>query len=124
VEDDQDSRELIAMFLTGCGAYVRTVGSAGEAVASFAARRPDLLISDIAMPGESGYALIQQIRALPPERGGEVPAVALTAYAGPEDVVKALRAGFDAHMAKPVEMRDLAARLGDLLGSAGVPRYS
>jgi PAS domain S-box-containing protein len=124
VEDDQDSRELIAMFLTGCGADVRTVGSAGEAVASFAARRPDLLISDIAMPGESGYALIQQIRALPPERGGEVPAVALTAYAGPEDVVKALRAGFDAHMAKPVEMRDLAARLGDLLGSAGVPRYS
>jgi len=91
------------------------VASAGEAMASFAGRQPDLLISDIAMPGESGYDLIQHIRALARERGGEVPAVALTAYAGQEDVVKALRAGFDAHMAKPVEMRDLAGKLGELL---------
>jgi PAS domain S-box-containing protein len=121
VEDDQDSRELIAMFLKGWGAAVDAVGSAREAISSFAARRPDLLISDIAMPGESGYALIQQLRALPRDRGGDVPALALTAYAGQEDVIKALRAGFDAHMAKPVEMRDLAARLGELLAGGTVP---
>ena len=117
VEDDQDSRELTAMFLSGCGADVQAVASAGEAMASFAGRRPDLLISDIAMPGESGYDLIQHIRALARERGGGVPAVALTAYAGQEDVVRALRAGFDAHLAKPVEMRDLAGKLGELLVS-------
>jgi PAS domain S-box-containing protein len=119
VEDDQDSRELIAMFLTGCGADVQAVGSSPEAVSAFAARRPDLLISDIAMPGESGYALMEQLRALPRDQGGEVPAVALTAYAGQEDVIRALRAGFDAHMAKPVEMRDLAARLVELLARGG-----
>jgi PAS domain S-box-containing protein len=119
VEDDQDSRELIAMFLAGCGAEVSAVGSAREAISCFGARRPDVLISDIAMPGESGYDLIREIRALPRDGGGDVPAVALTAYAGQEDVLKALRAGFDAHMAKPVEMRDLAARLVELL--AGGP---
>src|SRR6185295_1981821 len=108
VEDDVDSRELIAMFLEGCGAVVSSVGSAAEAMAAFRARRPDLVLSDIAMPGQSGYDLIREIRAHPRESGGSVPAVALTAYAAEEDVKRARGAGFDAHMAKPVAMQDLA----------------
>jgi CheY-like chemotaxis protein len=116
VEDDLDSRELIAMFLTGCGANVSAVGSAAEAIASFSGRRPDLIVSDIAMPGRSGYELIRELRARPPEAGGTVPALALTAYAAQEDVIKARRAGFDAHLAKPVAMQDLAKRLVELLG--------
>jgi len=116
VEDDTDSRELIAMFLEGCGARVSAVGSAAEAIASFGARRPDLVVSDIAMPGRSGYDLIRELRARPPEEGGSIPALALTAYAAQEDVIKARRAGFDAHLAKPVEMQDLARQLMELLG--------
>ncbi len=115
VEDDVDSRELIAMFLSGCGANVSAVGSAAEAIASFGARRPDLVVSDIAMPGRSGYDLIRELRARPAEAGGTVPAVALTAYAAQEDVAKARLAGFDAHLAKPVEMQDLVRSLADLL---------
>jgi PAS domain S-box-containing protein len=119
VEDDVDSRELIAMFLESCGAEISAVGSAAEALEAFGNRRPDLVVSDIAMPGKSGYELIRELRARPPESGGRVPAVALTAYAAQEDVSKAKRAGFDAHMAKPVEMQDLARKLVELCGDPG-----
>jgi CheY-like chemotaxis protein len=112
-----DSRELIAMFLEGCGAEVSAVASADEALEAFAARRPDLVVSDIAMPGKSGYDLIRELRSRP---GGRVPAVALTAYAAQEDVQKAMRAGFDAHLAKPVEMGGLARTLADL--ADGTPK--
>ena len=115
VEDESDSRELIAMVLTGRGADVVAVGSCREALSAFAKERPDLLISDIAMPGESGYDLIGRLRSLPAEQGGATPAIALTAYAGPEDVSHALQAGFDAHIAKPVEMNDLIRALKDLM---------
>jgi PAS domain S-box-containing protein len=118
VEDDVDSRELIAMFLESCGAEISAVGSAAEALEAFGNRRPDLVVSDIAMPGKSGYELIRELRARPPENGGTVPAVALTAYAAQEDVSKAKRAGFDAHMAKPVEMQDLARKLVELSGGS------
>jgi CheY-like chemotaxis protein len=118
VEDDVDSRELIAMFLESCGAEISAVGSAAEALEAFGNRRPDLVVSDIAMPGKSGYELIRELRARPPESGGTVPAVALTAYAAQEDVSKAKRAGFDAHMAKPVEMQDLARKLVELSGGS------
>ncbi|HEY2923423.1 MAG TPA: MASE1 domain-containing protein [Candidatus Eisenbacteria bacterium] len=122
VEDDQDSRELIAMFLSRCGAEVAAVGSSSEAFTSLASRRPDVVVSDIAMPGESGYDLIEKLRSLPVKDGGSLPAIALTAYAGAEDVSRALRAGFDAHMAKPVEMRDLVRMLRDLIdGHRGAP---
>jgi len=117
VEDDQDSRELIAMYLSDCGADVAAVGSAGEALSSIASRRPDALISDIAMPVMSGYELIERVRLLSREKGGGVPAIALTAYAAKEDVTKALRAGFDAHMAKPVEMNELVQKVNDLIGA-------
>ena len=115
VEDDQDSRELIAMYLSDCGAEVQAVSSAGEAISAVAARPPNLMISDIAMPGESGYDLIQKLRDLPEREGGATPAVALTAYAGTENASKALRAGFNAHMAKPVEMRDLVRKAEELI---------
>jgi PAS domain S-box-containing protein len=120
VEDDVDSRELIAMFLESCGAEISAVGSAAEALEAFTSRRPDLVVSDIAMPGKSGYELIRELRARPPESGGNVPAVALTAYAAQEDVSKAKRAGFDAHMAKPVEMQDLARKLVELSGGTPI----
>ena len=119
VEDDQDSRELIAMFLSGCGADVEAVSSALEAHAAFARRRPEVVVSDIAMPGESGYDLIERLRSLPEEEGGRIPAIALTAYAGAEDVNRALRAGFDAHMSKPVEMRALVSTLRAMLDGRG-----
>lgn len=115
VEDEPDSRELIAMVLSRCGAGVVAVGSCREALSALAKRRPDLLISDIAMPGESGYDLIGKVRSLPAEQGGETPAVALTAYASAEDVSRALRAGFDAHIAKPVEMNYLINMLKNLM---------
>ncbi|HMI32099.1 MAG TPA: ATP-binding protein, partial [Candidatus Limnocylindrales bacterium] len=115
VEDDQDSRELVAMFLSGQGAQVSAVSSCREAFVSLAAQKPDLLISDIAMPGESGYDLIAKLRALPAEKGGSLPAVALTAYAGTEDASRALRAGFDVHVAKPVEMMALVRILRGLI---------
>lgn len=117
VEDDQDSRELIAMYLSACGAEVQAVASAGEAIASIHARRPDVMISDIAMPGESGYDLIRKLRAMKGEQNGGFPAMALTAYAGKEDVLLALRSGFDAHMAKPVEMQELVRQLNDLMAN-------
>jgi PAS domain S-box-containing protein len=115
VEDDRDSRELIAMFLARQGAQVSAVSSCREAFVSLESQKPDLLISDIAMPGESGYDLIARLRALPAERGGALPAVALTAYAGAEDASRALRAGFDVHMAKPVQMMDLVRILRGLI---------
>jgi len=118
VEDEQDSRELIAMYLSGCGADVVAVSSADDAITSLEEGPPDLLISDIAMPGKSGYDLIREVRSLSPEQGGEIPAVALTAYAAREDVDQALRAGFDVHIAKPVEMRELARRAADLIGDS------
>jgi len=115
VEDEIDSRELIAMYLSRCGADVLAVSSARDAITSLEEGPPDLLISDIAMPGKSGYDLIREVRSLPREQGGKVPAVALTAYAAREDVDQALRAGFDLHIAKPVEMRELARRIADLI---------
>jgi CheY-like chemotaxis protein len=73
------------------------------------------VISDIAMPGESGYDLIERLRSLPAEQGGATPAIALTAYVGAEDVSHALRAGFDTHIAKPVEMHDLIRAVKELM---------
>jgi len=118
VEDEIDSRELIAMYLSRCGADVLAVSSARDAITSLEEGPPDLLISDIAMPGKSGYDLIREVRSLPREQGGKVPAVALTAYAAREDVDQALRAGFDLHIAKPVEMRELARRIADLIAES------
>jgi CheY-like chemotaxis protein len=77
---------------------------------------PDLLISDIGMPEEDGYALLQKVRALPPERGGQLPAVALTAYATDADRDRALAAGYQLHLVKPVELKELAEAVASLAG--------
>jgi PAS domain S-box-containing protein len=109
VDDEPDTRELLKEGLEFCGAMVRVAGSAAEAVDSLMASVPDILISDVGMPGIDGYDLIRQIRGLPPERGGKVAAIALTAYTRVEDRLQALRAGYDMHVPKPVELAELVA---------------
>lgn len=109
VDDEPDTRELLKQGLEFCGAKVRVAGSAPEAVDSLMALVPDILISDVGMPGIDGYDLIRQIRGLPPEHGGKVAAIALTAYTRIEDRLHALRAGYDMHVPKPVELAELVA---------------
>ena len=114
VEDDPDGREMLVTAFQQCGAQVRAAASASEAMDLLGQAVPDVLISDIGLPGEDGYELMARIRALPETAGGRVPALALTAYAGPEDRRKALAAGFDMHVAKPAEPAALVARLAVL----------
>ena len=114
VEDDPDTRELLHMILERCGGKVRTAASSDAALAEIAQEIPDLLISDIGMAGENGYELIKKIRSLEPERGGRVPAVALTAYAAAADRRRALLAGFQTHLPKPVEPDELLAVIASL----------
>jgi CheY-like chemotaxis protein len=114
VEDDADTRELLEVILARCGATVRAVASSYAALNEITHFIPDVLISDIGMPGESGYDLIKKIRSLEPEQGGRVPAVALTAYAGAADRRRALLAGFQTHLAKPVEPDELLAVVASL----------
>ncbi|MDI1445084.1 GAF domain-containing protein [Polyangium sp. 6x1] len=114
VDDEQDSREMLAAMLQQCGAVVRCVSSAVAALSALDEFRPDVLVSDIGMPGEDGYALIRQIRALKPARWGALPAVALTAYASAEDRVRVLAAGFQMHVPKPVDAAELAATVASL----------
>ena len=114
VEDDADTRELLKTILERCGATVRAVESSKAALAEMTHGIPDVLISDIGMPGESGYDLIKKIRSLDPDLGGRVPAVALTAYAGAADRRRALLAGFQTHLAKPVEPDELLAVVASL----------
>jgi CheY-like chemotaxis protein len=109
VDDEPDTRELLKAGLGRCGAEVTAAGSAAEALAAISGGAPDLLISDIGMPDEDGYDLIRRVRELPAESGGRVPAIALTAYARTEDRLQALRAGYQMHVPKPVEMAELVA---------------
>ena len=102
VEDARNVREAVTDILTQDGAKVTAVGSAEEGLATLQRERPDVLLSDLAMPGKGGYWLIGQVRALPPERGGITPAAALTAYTGPEHRASVLRAGFQVHVEKPI----------------------
>jgi CheY-like chemotaxis protein len=96
------------------GAEVRVVGSAAEALSALDQTQPDILISDIGMPDEDGYSLIQKIRARPPERGGLIPAAALSAYARAEDRTRSILAGFQMHVPKPVDPAELAAVITNL----------
>jgi signal transduction histidine kinase/CheY-like chemotaxis protein len=114
VDDDLDARDLFTRTLEHYDARVTAVASAEAALTALQRWKPHVLVSDIAMPEESGYVLMQKIRRLPPEQGGTVPALALTAYAGANDVKLALSAGFSAHVAKPVELVGLALAVADL----------
>ena len=102
VDDEADTRDMIRAVLEHCKMEVITAGSASEALEAIAQSRPDVFISDLGMPGEDGYALIAKVRALPAERGGRIPAAALTAYVRAEDRVKVLRSGFQLHVPKPL----------------------
>ncbi|MDX6694637.1 MAG: hypothetical protein QOF02_2240 [Blastocatellia bacterium] len=115
VDDERDARELLTVVLERQGASVRAVGSAAEALAAFGALKPDVLVSDIGMPNDDGYSLIRRVRALAPEEGGQVPAVALTAYAGDNAREKTLAAGFQVHLAKPIDPTELLASIARLV---------
>lgn len=114
VDDEEDSRRLVATVLEDCACVVTTAGSVQEAMTLLATQRLDLLVSDIGMPGEDGYDLIRRVRALPHARGGDMPAAALTAYARAEDRQRMLNAGYSIHLAKPVEPAELVAVVATL----------
>jgi len=115
VDDEADAREPLRRVLEAHGAEVLTVRSADEALDALQRQRPDVLVSDIGMPGKDGYELIRIVRALPHVRGGGIPAIALTAFGRDEDRARSLAAGFMRHLAKPVEPADLVAAVADLL---------
>lgn len=114
VDDEADARDLIAASLSRSGAEVVTVGSAGEAMVALEQFRPDVLVSDIAMPDTDGFSFIRELRRRETDRGRPLPAVALTAYAEKEMARRALEAGFQVHVAKPFEPRRLVATIGRL----------
>ena len=115
VEDDGDTRSLIQTMLELQGAEVVSTSSAAEALDALALQVPDVLISDIAMPEQDGYALLREIRDLPPERGGQVPAIALTGYAGARDKADTFAAGYQAHISKPIEPPELMDVIAELV---------
>jgi signal transduction histidine kinase len=115
VDDEADARELIELALTRCGASVLTAASAEEALFKLD-RSVDVIVSDIGMPNADGYELIARVRALPFASGGRTPAVALTAFARSEDRTRAMLAGFQLHIAKPIEPRELVVTVGSLAG--------
>jgi PAS domain S-box-containing protein len=119
VEDDPDARDLLGLMLTSRGAEVMACASAAEALRILDEWRPDVLVSDIGMPVEDGYSLMRKVRARGAERGGFIPAVALTAFARSEDARRALEAGYQAHVPKPVEPDELAAVVASLAGRYG-----
>lgn len=107
VDDEPDTRELVAFVLEQQGAQVTVATSAHQALLILPQTKPDILLSDIGMPDMDGYMLIQQVRQLTPEQGGQIPAIALTAYAGDMNQQQALAAGFQRHIAKPIEPEKL-----------------
>jgi CheY-like chemotaxis protein len=118
VEDEPDARELLKLMLEQCGAVVKAAGSAKEGLQEVEEWKPDLMISDIEMPEEDGYSLIQKIRSTE-ARASRLPAIALTAHARAEDRMRALRSGYDAHVAKPVEVNELVTVIEGLARITG-----
>ncbi|MEO7274258.1 MAG: response regulator, partial [Vicinamibacterales bacterium] len=119
VDDEPDARALLKLLLENCEAVVTTAASASEALEAVRRAKPDVVISDIGMPGEDGYALIRMLRALPADEGSDIPAVALTAYGRREDRTRALLSGFQIHVAKPVEATELIATVASLARRPG-----
>lgn len=118
VDDETNGREVVTIMLEQNGVQVKAAASAGEALQTFSEWRPDILVSDIGMPVEDGYSLIRKVRTLPLEQGGNVPAAALTGYVSREDYAKALSAGYNSHIKKPVELEELIAVVASLAGRA------
>jgi PAS domain S-box-containing protein len=118
VEDEPDARELISAVLEMAGAQVRTVASAREGYEALQSFRPDVLLSDIGMPDEDGFAFIRRVRALPASKGGAVPAMALSAFARDEDRARALATGFQEHVGKPVSPERLCEAVAEVAARA------
>jgi len=116
VDDEADARELVVAAFVAAGATVYGASSVHEALLQLEARQPAILVSDIGMPHEDGYALIRKVRALSAERGGQIPALALTAYAREEDAQRAREAGYQRHVSKPVDPLALVAIVAELAG--------
>jgi CheY-like chemotaxis protein/two-component sensor histidine kinase len=114
IDDEIDSREFVAFVLEQAGARVTTATTAGEGFALLTQSQPDVLLSDIGMPDMDGYMLMQQVRMLPPEQGGTVLAIALTAYAGDFNQLQALQVGFQQHLTKPIEPDELIRVIANL----------
>ena len=114
IDDEPDVRDMLQTLLQDCGANVLIASSAQEGLEALAAWKPHVLISDIGMPDEDGYSLIRKIRALTPEQGADVPAIALTGYVRVEERVRALEAGYQMFVPKPVETNELISIINDL----------
>ena len=119
VDDEEDAREMLRILLSNCGLRVSVASSAREGLEVLRRERPEVLVSDIGMPGEDGYSFLQKLRAQPAEEGGRTPAVALTAYSRAEDRTRALRSGFNMHLPKPVELSELLLVLASVTGRQG-----
>ncbi|MBA3463159.1 MAG: response regulator [Deltaproteobacteria bacterium] len=119
VDDEQDARELLRGVLESAGATVTTASGAEEAVATIRRERPDVLVSDIGMPGRDGYHLLRVIRTLPADQGGRTPAIAVTAFARVEDRTRALLAGYQVHIAKPIAPHELIVTVASAAGRTG-----
>jgi CheY-like chemotaxis protein len=115
VDDDLDTRELIEWVLRRSGAEVTVTASAAQALEALDRERFHILVSDIMMPEEDGYSLLKRVRARPPERGGRIPAVALTAHSLVTDRLQSLRAGYQTHVPKPVVPEELIEVVASLV---------
>jgi CheY-like chemotaxis protein len=114
VEDDDDARELVSIIFANAGAVVQCAASASDGFRVVYESQPQVLVSDIGMPDEDGYSLMRRVRALECSQGGDIPAIALSAFTRPEDRMLALRAGFTMHIAKPVHPTDLVSAVASL----------
>jgi hypothetical protein len=119
VDDEADARELMRMVLRGAGAEVMAAASADEALEQLERWSPDILVSDIGLPGDDGYVLIQKQREREAGHGPSIPALAVTAYARAEDRTRALAAGFQLHVPKPLEPADFVAAIASLVRKDG-----
>jgi len=124
VEDHPVVREVLSQLLVEFGASVTGAAGVAEALEAFERERPDVVLSDIEMADENGYALIRKLRALPPGRGGETPAAGLTGLSAAEDRARVLQAGFQYYVAKPVDVRLLVSIVGSLAGRSVAARMS
>ena len=122
VEDEPDTRDFLRQLLRESGLQVTAVGSAKEGIEALRQDRPDIILSDISMPGEDGYAFIQRVRALEGDGQSHPPAIALTAFAREEDRTRALQAGFQAHVSKPVDGAALMSAMSDLVRKQSAER--
>jgi CheY-like chemotaxis protein len=124
VDDDADGRELVRRALELAGARVTASPSAEDGLGALVRHVHDIIVSDIEMPLTDGYSFLRQVRALAPDAGGTTPAIALTAYAGADDRMKALRAGFQNYLTKPVQTAELITVIASVLGRLGPGRGS